>query len=180
MGPFGTSVLGFPTLFAHAALLLGRAEIATAAGRETGTAGPSTWSGATESAAASTTGGAGPRAAESAAAPWAARAEPASGPLLTRARFAHREAASHEGLLIEALDRRFGDGSLQELDEGEPTGTTRVAIDRDHHVRRFPDRREVRPKIRFGRPIRHVAYEQTYSHDLSSPRIYDECRPVRC
>jgi hypothetical protein len=67
-------------------------------------------------------------------------------------------------LLVEPVDRLFGDVALEELNEGKPARATGVAIDRNDDVGGIADGREVRPQIRFCCPIRHVAYEQTYSH----------------
>ena len=74
------------------------------------------------------------------------------------------QTAPHEGLLVETLDRLFGQSAVGVFDECEPAGTSRVSIDGNYDVRRVTDGREVRPEVGFGRAIRHVAYEQTYSH----------------
>src|SRR5690606_11814991 len=111
---------------------------------------------------------AGPRPTESTTGPrsseaTSARAE-AAGSFLARTRLTYREAAAHEGLLVEALDGLFGDLSFEELDEGESAGAACLTVDRNDDVGRIADGCEMRPQVRLGCPIRHVADEQTYSH----------------
>src|SRR5690606_31481004 len=104
----GTAFLGFPPLVATA-LLLGRAKVAvgrgSAAGRGLGETTPRARAAKAAAAAA------GPRPTESTTGPrsseaTSARAE-AAGSFLARTRLTYREAAAHEGLLVEALDGLF-------------------------------------------------------------------------
>src|SRR5690606_36308141 len=88
----------------------------------------------------------------------------ASGPLLAGARLADRQIPPHEGLLVEAVDGFFGDSAIEELDERESPGAACLSVDRDDDVRGLADGREMRPQISLGRPVWHVADEQTYSH----------------
>src|SRR5690606_33066385 len=99
---------------------------------------------------------AGTRAAEAAARSRAA--------FLPRTRLAHRERTAHERLLIEALNGFFGLLAFEVLDERKPARPSRFAIDRDDHLRWVAHRREMRPKIRFGRAVWHVTDEQTHCH----------------
>ena len=87
-------------------------------------------------------------------APPAAEPRSARRPILAGPRFAHREVAPLERLLVEALDHFLGDRTLGELDEREAAGTAGLAIDRHDHMGRLCDGREVGPEIRFGGVVR--------------------------
>jgi hypothetical protein len=67
-------------------------------------------------------------------------------------------------LLVEPLNRLFGHTPIEELDKGKAAGAAGFAINRNNDLRRGTHGGEVRPKIRFGCSVGHVANEQTYGH----------------
>lgn len=81
--------------------------------------------------------------------------------ILARTRLAHRETPALEWLLIETLDDLLGLVALEELHEGEPSRAASLTIDRHDDMGWLGDRREVRPKIRFGGGVGKVPDEQT-------------------
>ena len=96
-------------------------------------------------------------------------------PILARPRFADRQIASLEWLRVEFPDDLFGDRTVGELDEGKPSRSAGLAIDRHDHVGRFCDRREVSPEIRFRRAVRQVADEEPDSQGF--PERPRDCIP---
>src|SRR5262245_8193839 len=122
--------------------------------------------------AAEAAGPAGPGTAEAAAGTWSARAA-----LLARARFADRQAAALEQLLIELSNRLFGDGAVGVVDEREAARAAGFTIDGQHDRRGFADAREMLSQLCLGRGIRQVADEQTDWH--IGPRQNNTVCPCR-
>src|SRR5262249_53669217 len=84
--------------------------------------------------------------------------------LLPRARFAHRQRAPLEGLMVEAAGGLRSVRAFLELDEGERARLARVAVRGQREGREGTKGGEVRTQLRLAHVIRQVANKQAHRH----------------
>jgi hypothetical protein len=134
----------------------GRAAVAATAGpRATETAWSSTEAAATGTRTTEPARGTRPRTAE-AAGTWSAWRT-----ILTRARFADRQAASLERLRVEALDDLFSFLAFDELDKREAAGAAGLTIDRHDDMGGLCDWRKVSTEVSLRGAVGQIPDEQT-------------------
>jgi hypothetical protein len=63
--------------------------------------------------------------------------------------------------LVESADGFFGDGSIRVVDEREASWTSSFPIDREHHLRREADARQMLTQLCLRRRVRQIPNEQT-------------------
>jgi hypothetical protein len=81
--------------------------------------------------------------------------------LFARPRFADRERTSLERLLVEPLDRLFGDGAIRVIDEREASRSSGLPIYGKHYRCGLADAGQVRAQLCLRGDIRQIANEQT-------------------